>query len=180
MCEYTLTVQVDGQTVVEERWGQVDTYSTTAHASGLQGTVVVQEACADAVRHLEGFAARNIATRDAGVDFLGEGSAVDLVLPFGTRGTQCSHGIGIVTIVGHEEIAESLRAEHVNLLGHGLECTAHVNVDAGLCTSLTLLGGDQDHTVRSTATVNSGGRSILQNRETLDVVRVDGVQHVTT
>ena len=57
MCEHTFSIQIDGQTVVEQCRGQVEADSTTGHACGFQSTVIVQETCADTIRHLEGLAA---------------------------------------------------------------------------------------------------------------------------
>ena len=178
--EHALTVQVDGQAVVEQRRGEVQAEGPTAHVGGLQRTVIVQQSCAHAIGHAEHLVLGHIATRHAGIDFLAEGSAVDLVLPVGVGIAQGCHCVGIVGIVGSEELSEGIGAEHVDLLGHGLHRTGHVDVHARLRASLTLLRGNENHTVRSTATIDGGGRSILQDGERLDVVRVDGVQHVTT
>ena len=43
----------------------------------------------------------------------------------------------------------------------------------GSHTHTTLLGGDDDNTIRTTATVDSGGRSVFQHVEGLDILRVD-------
>ena len=53
---------------------------------------------------------------------------------------------------------------HVDTLLH-VECHVHLAL-------LTLLGSDQDHTVRSTVTIQSSRSSIFQNRHALDVLRV--------
>ena len=180
MREHTLTIQVDGQTIVEECRCEVQADGSTIHVGGLQRTIIVQEACADAIRHAECFVLCHIATRHAGVDFLTEGSAINLILPVGVGVAQGSHSVGIVSIVGCEELSEGIGIEHVDLLGYGLHRTCHVDVYARLRTCLTLLGGNQNHTVRSTATIDGGCRSILQDGEALDVVRVNGVQNVTT
>ena len=46
-------------------------------------------------------------------------------------------------------------------------------------TSLTLLGGHEDHTVSSTCTVDGSRSSILQHVDALDIVRVDAVKATT-
>ena len=147
MGKYTLTIQINGQTVVEQCRSQVEAYCSSTHARSLQVTIVVQKTCTDTVRHLEGVLLRNITTSDAGVDFLSKSILINLILPFGACVTQSSNSIGIVAVVGHEELAECISTQHVNLLGNGLECTAHVNIDTRLGTCLTLLSGNQNHTV---------------------------------
>ena len=46
-------------------------------------------------------------------------------------------------------------------------------------TAASLLCSDDDDTIRSTATINSGSRSILQYSEALDIVRVNHRQWVS-
>ena len=51
-----------------------------------------------------------------------------------------------------------------------------VIVHLHLAVLATTLGSDQNHTEGRTATVDRRGSSILQNRDALDILWVDGVQ----
>ena len=180
VCEYTLTIKVDGQTVVQQSWSKVETNSCTVHACGLQCTIVVQETSTYTIRHLEVGILSNMSTSYACIDFLSECCTINLVLPVGVSIAKSCNSIGIFTIIGHEELAECVSTQYIDLLTNSLESTADINAYTWFSTCLTLLCGNQDNTVRCTATINSCGRSILKNREALDVVRVDCVQNITT
>ena len=67
-------------------------------------------------------------------------------------------------------VGEVLRTQHVHLLPAVLESPVRVERDVHLAFP-TRLGGDQDHTVCTTATVDSGCRSVLQNLHRLDIIR---------
>ena len=128
MGEHALTVQVDGQTVVEQGRSEVQTYRATVHVRGLQCTIVVQVAYADTIGHLEVAFSNIYPPRYACIDFLGPGGTIDFVLPIGIGSAQGCNGIGIVAIVLHEELLEGIGAQHVDLLGNSLERTRHVYV----------------------------------------------------
>ena len=146
MGKHTFTIQIDGQTVVEQCRGQVHSKSSTIHVGGLQNTVVVQESGTNAIRHLE-VTAFDIATGNAGIDLLCPGSTVDLVLPVCLGIAQSSHGVSIPAVVGYKEILKGVCAKHIHLLGNGLERASHVNVHMRLGTCLTFLCGNDNHTV---------------------------------
>ena len=147
MCKHTLAVQVDGQTVIEQCRREIHTQGSTVHARRLQVTIVVQETSAHAIGHLEVSLFSYVTASYTGIDFLGKSGLVDLVLPLGVGIAEGCHSIGIVAIVGHEEITEAIGTEHIDLLGNGLQRCRHVNVHTRLRACLTLLGGDQNHTV---------------------------------
>ena len=88
--------------------------------------------------------------------------------------------VHVVNITGSLEGLEAVAQEGLLVgdhLGHAAPVgQAHAGVhahDRGL--GGTLLGGDDDHTVRSTGTVDGGGGSILQHVDGLDVGGVDRV-----
>ena len=65
------------------------------------------------------------------------------------------------------------RVHHVHLVTDSTYRNVAVVGNAGLGALAALLRRDDDHTVRSAATVNGSSRSVLQHGERLDVVRVD-------
>ena len=83
-----------------------------------------------------------------------------------------------------------LALEHIHLFPAILESPVRIEVDVHLAFA-TGLGSDDDHTVGSTATVDSGGRSVLEDLHRLDVGRrqpfdvtrdhsIDHIQRVVT
>ena len=79
----------------------------------------------------------------------------------------------IAAVVQHSVLILPLgvvvNVEHVILLGNLLPAVVGVVADLYL-TGLTALGGHQDNTVGTTATVDGGRRSVLQHGDVLDVV----------
>ena len=90
-----------------------------------------------------------------------------------------SNRLAVVAEVLCEHIEESIGRKR----GVGLASRLHLEVGSEVhlwLTLLTLLGGDDNHTVRCTRTVDSGSRSILEDSHVLDVVRSnhrEGVAH---
>ena len=83
--------------------------------------------------------------------------------------------IGIQTVVDvslPHDLSELLGVEHLHLVRIRLYGHRTVEVHMYL-TFLTSLGGDDDHTVGSTATVDRGRGSILQHLDTLDIITVE-------
>ena len=62
--------------------------------------------------------------------------------------------------------------EHILLLGNLLPAVVCVVANLGL-TLLTALGGNQDYTVSTTATIDGGRRSILKYGDILDIIGGD-------
>ena len=82
--------------------------------------------------------------------------------------------VSLVTIPTHTEVVLELwQAKHAL----PLQTTVVLNTDTLIL--LTSLGGDQDDTVSSTATIEGRSSSTLQNGHILNVVGVDGVGTVT-
>ena len=80
----------------------------------------------------------------------------------------------IVHITLPHHLAELLGIEHFHLVGVGLNCQTGIEVDSHLAL-LASLGSDDDHTIGSTASVNTGRCGILQHLDALDVVTVQFV-----
>ena len=93
-------------------------------------------------------------------------------------------GVGVVALVERVLILFGILAElreggtihHGILVEYLLECNVAVVAHLGGSTLRTLLGGDDNHTVGTAATVDSGGRGILQDVHRLDVGRIDVAQ----
>ncbi len=83
-------------------------------------------------------------------------------------------GVGRRGPVGH---APLVGVEHLVTFGDGLGRRGVVDVD-GQAVALALLGGDDDHTVGSAATVDRGRGGILEHLHGLDVRGVDAVDVV--
>ena len=172
---HELTVDVERQVVVEQRGAEVDAGGGTLEVGGLQDTVLIGEACADAVRHvLQAARHRNIMVgRD--------GRVVDLLLPVGIGSTEevlagRSHILPANGLAGIELLHEGavlVAVKHVDVLGNGGHRHVAVVAHLGRRALAALLRGDDDDTVGAAATIDGGGRGILQDGEALDVVRVD-------
>ena len=65
------------------------------------------------------------------------------------------------------------RVHHVHLVTDSTYRNVAVVGNAGLGALAALLRRDDDHTVRSAATVNGSSRSVFQYGERLDIVRVN-------
>ena len=86
-------------------------------------------------------------------------------------------GIGVKTIVHitlPHHLSELLGIEHLHLVGIGLNGQAGIKVDSHLAL-LASLGGNDDYTIGSTASVDTGRCGILQHLDALDVVTVQFV-----
>ena len=86
-------------------------------------------------------------------------------------------GIGVKTIVHitlPHHLSELLGIEHLHLVGIGLNGQASIKVDSHLAL-LASLGGNDDYTIGSTASVDTGRCGILQHLDALDVVTVQFV-----
>ena len=104
-----------------------------------------------------------------------DGCAEDLVLPVGV-GIAKLRGVKALNAVHKVPVFRSVQC--IILLGDSRDGHVAVVGYARCAALLTLLGGDDDHTVRSAATVDGCSRGILQHGEGLDVVRVDHSQDV--
>ena len=82
--------------------------------------------------------------------------------------------LGLVAIPTHTELVLHLRQAENRL---PLQTTVVLNTDALLLRAL--LGGDQDDTCTSTATIQSGSGSAFQHCHRLDIIGVDCVSTVT-
>ena len=171
----TLGVDVHAQVVVEKFGSHAYREVGSLIVAHLQRSLVIGIAHAHPVGEL----AFHI-TVDAQVLVGREGRAVDEVLPVGVGRTH-------ERLHGFQTAGAGIGAAHVVAIlvaCHHVECrtvlfqtvagvVAHLHILAG-----ALLGGDDNHTIRSTRTVDGGGRSILQYRIGVDVVGVDRCQRV--
>ena len=93
-------------------------------------------------------------------------------------GVGLGHGVTGVDVLVVPHLVEGLVVlggigDHVVLRDQaGVDAVASVETHLGLA-ALTLLGGDEDHTVCTTVTVDGGCGSILQDGHRLDIVGVD-------
>ena len=101
--------------------------------------------------------------------------AENLVLPISVGCTHCAcieaqRGCCLLELTGIQYLVFLLdgRYSDIAIVGNGRSLT---------CTSL--LGGDDDDTIRSTRTIDGCCRSILQYSKALDIVRVNHRQRVT-
>ena len=97
----------------------------------------------------------------------------DFLLPVGVGITQQSSSLGFLSVIAVDEFTILIGIEYIECLL--LHRVGHVSVIAHLwsCTLASFLCSDDDDTIRTTATIDGGGRSILQYGEALDVVRID-------
>ena len=169
-----LDVGVDGQVLVEELRREVDVQVGALVGTGLEGTLVIVVAGADAERELA-------AAVDAQVVVRAQGEAVDLVLPVGVlRAEQALHRLPVVVAGGEgpvDVVAELVAVHHVErgdvLLDGGAAFVAHADAAAG-----ALLGRDDDDAVGGAGAVDGGRGGVLQHGVGLDVVGVDRGERV--
>jgi len=173
---HSLEVEVDVQVVVEETGAQAHRSCGTLEVRGLENTLLTGVTHRHAVR-------KNLTHRTSyrHTMILRESSAVDLVLPVGIGIAKCSNSI-IIAAVALIEVLHKLTilvAIHDvdGLLLHTHRC-ATVVAHAYLLALTTLLGGDDDNTIRTTATIDSCGRSVLQDIEALDILGVNERQRI--
>ena len=165
-----LEVDVGSEVLVEELRSDVATERVALVVARLDDTILV------------GIAKRNAIGTIYSLDIAGyrevllgaERGAIDFVLPVGV----CIAEFSIRGDTGHcgDILAELVGSEHVELLGnrtHGIVATI-----SDLSAVATLLGGDNDYTIRCTRTVDCSSRSIFEHGESLDVLRVDRADDV--
>ena len=173
---HELGVEVHGQVVVKQRRVEVDSSRVALEARGLEDTLLV------GVTHRH--AIRQVAAHRAGhhhVVVVADGFAEDFVLPVGVVFAQCLQGFGLAGVALVEVFHESsilIAVHHVD--GFLLHAQRHATVvrHAGLLAAAAFLGGDDDDTVRTAATVDGRCRSVFQHVEALDILRVDNTQSV--
>ena len=164
---HTLTVKVQGQVIVKERRIQVQGSRDTLEVRGLQDTLLVGIAHAYTVgKILHG-------TRNRHIVVMADGLTIDFVLPIGIGCTQCVYGDTALTIDTHDESTILVAVHHLKaLLAHAQCCASRIG-NARLHTLAAFLRSDDDDTVRTTRTVDSRGRSVLQYVERLNVLGID-------
>ena len=104
--------------------------------------------------------------------------AVDQVLGSVKAGTTVTHLLNEAVTIGlvhHLIVLTSIGNDVVVGYATGVETIAGIEVDVHLA-GLTGLGGNHDHTVRTTCTVHRVGGSVLQDGQRLDILSGDGVQ----
>ena len=104
--------------------------------------------------------------------------AVNLVLPVGRGVAETFVGVRALAIVVLDELAILVSVHHVELLRDGADGERAVVSHLRSLVLAALLGGDDDDTVRTAATVDGRGRGVFQDGERLDVVRIDQRQRV--
>ena len=119
-------------------------------------------------------------TRHGYVIIKRQSGAIDFFLPIGVvelllsifHHTQGFVGVRTFSIVGLHELYKLIPRHH--LLHTALLVDRHTSVVAHLqlSTFAAFLGGDDDYTIRTTATIDSSCRSIFKHREALNVSRV--------
>ena len=79
---HTLTVDIEVEVVIEERWSEVEAGGNTLHVRGFDGTILVGITDRETIRHVL------CATRDRDVVVSRNGGTIDLVLPIGVVRTE--------------------------------------------------------------------------------------------
>ena len=179
-----LTVEIDGQVLLEETRRQVDGSRGTVHLRADERTVLLGETARHAIREVLADTAG-----DAQVAVEGRGDLVDLTLPVGVVeflyaifiDTEVGLGGGILTVEVADQVHDAILVEQVVVLRDRVDGSGEIGGDVGNVTTHlgALLGRDHDDTVGCAGTVDGGCGSILQHGETLDVLRVDGGKRVT-
>ena len=103
-----------------------------------------------------------------------EGSTINLVLPVGISITHQVCSCAVCTIVTIDEVTILGSAEHIKGLLASRKSNVSVVAHVSCLTFASLLRGDDDDTVRTTATIDGSRRSVLQDGEALDVL---GIHH---
>ena len=175
MGDDALAVEVHGQMVVQELRAEGEVERTLVVQGCLQGTFLAKVADGEAVRQPLAGAV------DAQVVLLGLRDAEDLTIPVCIGRTQLgSEGIAVGRTdrigLGHV-VAELVGGHDVEPVGIVAEAEAAVVGDLRFA-GVTLLGGNDDNAVGGTGTVDRRGGRILEDREALDVVGVDGLERV--
>ena len=161
-----LHVGVDGEEIVEELGGKVDRTCHAVHACVAHDTVVAGVAHSHAV----GEDACGTAYREGVV--VRERCAGHLFLPVGVCVAEALVLCALFAIVFADIIAELACIHHVEVVARGVHKEVGGEVHLRLA-ALAGLGGDDNHTVRRTATVDSGCRSRLKDRDSLDILGVN-------
>ena len=164
---HVLGVHIQCEVVLEERGREVHATRETLEVTGLGDTVLVGITGRNTIRSIEG------GTGHAQLMVSADSGTVNLILPVGVGGSEScarfSEGIDDV-------VAILVAGEHVVRVA--LHADRHIAVIRNTGSTVgaldTLLGGDDDHTIGSTATIDGSSRSILQYGEALDVF---GVHH---
>ena len=112
---------------------------------------------------------------------MGQRGTVDLVLPVGVgfaQGCQSLFLAGIAFINLGNKVAVLVSVHDLNALF--LLAPGHTTVvgNARTLSAAAFLGGDDDDTVRTTATIDGGCRGVLEDVEALDVLGVDDGQTI--
>ena len=165
--KHTLGIQIHRQVVVQQRRIQVQSGSDTLEVRGSQNTLLVSVAYADTVRQiLEGTRKRQVVVHaDSGM--------VNHILPVGVSRTQGTVGNALLAIHIGNELAVLVAIHHVHrLLAHANRHVTSICNGGLQAVATSLLGGDNDDTVRTTATIDGGCRGILQDVERFNILRV--------
>ena len=158
--------------IVKERGRKAQADIGTTHPRGFDDTVRRIISHTQTVRHVLQTAGHRyiVAVRD--------GCTENQVLPVGI-GLAHTDFTGFVAPHVINKIAEFIAIKHIILfLDHR---DGHVTIVGyfGSRSALTFLRSNYDNAIGCTATIDGSGRSILQNGESLDIVRIDHRQRIT-
>ena len=171
---HTLSVEVDGQVLVQQHGIEAEGQGLTGEVAGLQGTVLVVVADGCAVRHIELGALADLAAHGH-VAFQGLGELEDFLLPVCVGVAEHSVGFAAFAVALGHNLAELVSGEDVQVLGVLAHRAGEVEVHVdGVVELAALLGGDDDDAVGCAGTVDGCRGGVLQHGEGLDVARVDG------
>ena len=104
-----------------------------------------------------------------------ESCAVNLIVPIGIGCTE--QWLLVICTKLVDDIHEFITTQHIYHLRTGLQTVGGIEVHL-YSTLLSLLGGNDDDTVRCTGTIDGCRRSILQYSHALDIRRVDHAEEV--
>ena len=164
---HTLSIQVQVQVVIKERRIEVQSSCDTLEVRGLDDTLLICITYRNTIREIfEGSRHRDIV-------IMAESSTIDFILPVRACCTKClvRNTFRSIHILNKSTIFIAIH--HVKRLLTHTDGSATGIRDCGLGVLASFLGCDNDDTIRTTATIDSSSRSILQNVERLNVLRID-------
>ena len=164
---HALAVDVEREVLLEEVRREIERDRGALEVRGLKNTLLTSVADRAAVGEAL------VAARDSEVVVGTESHAVDLVLPVGVSVAEFLRHVRVLTKETLDESPELVAVQHVNSLLFGRDADVAGVGDHRALALDTLLSGDDDDAVRAAGTVDGRSRGILENREGLDILRID-------
>ena len=158
-------IKVGREVVVKERRGNVAAKRKTLVIIGFDDTILVSVAERHTERGFNGF----YLARHRNILLRAECGTIYLILPIGICRTElriCRH-----TCHGGNKCFKFIGSQHIEAVGRGAyRIAARIIYSQAVAT---FLGGDNNHTIRCTRTVDGGSRSIFQHGERFNIIGID-------